>query len=389
MVVIGGASLVIFAAGIPLAFRRGLEMIPDGRIVAFLIGVDLLAIACYAVIAGVLIWQRSDDWLALFVALMLILTAVLYNDGALDSPVPIWITAAVLALAETTQLAFLWIFPDGAFFPRRARLLLGPVLCWRMIMWGSFYLVRYRAQPGDVIGLGAVPLYPLDILAVIGLFIHGAAAQIIRYRRVSTPAQRQQTKWLLFGVLVAVLVLGPEVLLVQGLGVLQGSNDINVTLMIVSRLIMFAAVLAVPATIAVAILRYRLFEIDILINRTLVYSLVTGLLLAIYLISIVLLQAVAALLIGDGHSDLATIGSTLTIAALFSPLRRRVQHTIDRRFYRRKYDAAQTIGLFGATLRNEVDLDMLNARLLAVVEETMQPAQLTLWLFERPPQGPG
>jgi len=105
-------------------------------------------------------------------------------------------------------------------------------------------------------------------------------------------------------------------------------------------------------------------------------------LLMIYMGSVVLLQLIIAFVAGEGYNDLATIGSTLAIAAVFSPLRLNVQRTIDRRFYRRKYDAARTIEAFGVTLRDEVDLEMLSARLLAVVDDTMQPAQLTLWLPE-------
>ena len=382
VLLISGGALLVFAVGVPGAVRRGLEMAPSPGLVLFLIGVDLLALACFATLGALLIWRRSGDWLALFVGLMLILTGVLYNDAALDSPVPVWLIAAILALAETTELGFLWLFPSGTFFPRLVGRLLGPIFCWRLIMWGMVYLPRYRALPGDVIALGAVPLHPLDVLIVISLFVHGAAAQIIRYRRVSTPVQRLQTRWLLLGVLLSVVIIGPQVLLVQGFGILQTAGGIHIAGLIGSRLLMLAAVLATPATIAVAILRYRLFEIDILINRTLVYTILTGLLLVIYMGSVVLLQLIIAFVAGEGYNDLATIGSTLAIAAVFSPLRLNVQRTIDRRFYRRKYDAARTIEAFGVTLRDEVDLEMLSARLLAVVDDTMQPAQLTLWLPE-------
>ncbi len=375
-------ALLIFATGVPGAVRRGLEMAPSPGLVTFLIGVDLLALACFAALGGMLIWRRSGDWLALFVGLMLILTGVLYNDAALDSPAPVWLIAAVLALAETAELGFLWLFPSGTFFPRMAGRLLGPIFCWRLFMWGMMYLPRYRALPGDVMALGAVPLHPLDVLVVISLFVHGAAAQVMRYRRVSTPVQRLQTRWLLFGVFLSVFIIGPQVLLVQGLGILQTAGGIHIVGLIGSRLLMLAAVLALPATISVAILRYHLFEIDILINRTLVYTILTSLLLVIYLGSVVLLQLIIVFVAGEGYNDLATIGSTLAIAAIFSPLRLNVQRTIDRRFYRRKYDAARTIEAFGATLRDEVDLETLSARLLAVVDDTMQPAQLTLWLPE-------
>jgi hypothetical protein len=135
----------------------------------------------------------------------------------------------------------------------------------------------------------------------------------------------------------------------------------------------------VPIAMSIAILKYRLYDIDILINRTLVYGTLTAMLLAVYFGGIVVLQRVFIALTG-GKSTLAVVASTLTIAALFNPLRRRVQEFVDRRFYRRKYDAAKTLEAFSAKLRDETDLEALNNELVGVVRETMQPAHVSLWL---------
>jgi hypothetical protein len=226
--------------------------------------------------------------------------------------------------------------------------------------------------------------YPLLNALVSASLLVGPVffVQIYRYLRVSDAAQRQQTKWVVlgmgaagagYGVFVALDLLLPSGLLVSLLG----------------NTAFFALMLLIPISIAVAVLRYRLYDIDILINRTLVYVSLTVTLSAIYFGGVTASQAIFRVLTGqEQQPQLALVVSTLVIAALFNPLRRRIQSFIDRRFYRRKYDAAKTLEAFSAKLRDETNLDALSDEMVGVVRETMQPAHVSLWLRpELPPRG--
>jgi hypothetical protein len=205
--------------------------------------------------------------------------------------------------------------------------------------------------------------------------------QVYRYRRVSSQAQRQQTKWVVFGTTVGVAGTFPLQLPVD-LSLVGGDTPLTLLFLKVGFALSF---LLVPLSIGVAVLRSHLFDIDVLINRTLVYGSLTATLVALYFGGIVLLQRLFVVLTGE-RSTLAVVASTLVIAALFNPLRRRIQTFIDRRFYRRKYDARKTLEAFSSKLRDETDLETLNKELVGVVRETMQPAHTSLWL--RPDTAP-
>src|SRR5215211_6963756 len=226
------------------------------------------------------------------------------------------------------------------------------------------------AKPADTkINTGGV----VEILLRVGFFfvlvswLFAVAAMITRMDQ-ARGAERQQLKWFVYTVVL--LVVG---FLAALLGFGQHSVAWNIGI---------AAFNFLPIAAGIAILRYRLYDIDVVINRTLVYGTLTAALALVYVGSIVLLQGLFRALTGE-TSQLAVVASTLAIAALFVPLRRRVQAFIDRRFYRRKYDIATTLQAFNVRLRNEVDLNNLPAYLVQVVQETMQPAHVSLWL--RPP----
>ncbi len=259
------------------------------------------------------------------------------------------------------------LFPDGRL----------PTHHWRPVVWllGAgigVNVVGAPFEPGgaDPLG-GALPRSVYDALFILesGFFIvgiGGAVASVAFRLWHAEREERQQIKWLLYA--VSVMVVG-----VMGAAILPSpSSDV----FWVVTLLGFAAM---PVAVGVAILRYRLYEIDLLINRTLVYGSLTATLVTLYVGGIVLLQRAFVVLTGE-ISTLAVVASTLLIAALFNPLRRRIQGFIDRRFYRRKYDARKTLEAFSAKLRDETDLEALNAELVGVVRETMQPAHVSLWL---------
>jgi hypothetical protein len=208
-------------------------------------------------------------------------------------------------------------------------------------------------------------------LGLAALTLLSLASLILRYRRGS-PVEREQIKWLLFGCGLFAAGFVPS-LWTQGL---QTTSPFSAfwTLLFVVGLV------AIPASIGIAILRYRLWDIDVLIRRTLIYSVLTGLLALAYFGLVVALQNLLRTVTAERQNQLVTVVSTLAIAALFVPLRRWVQAFIDRRFYRRKYDAAHTLAVFGAALRDEVELDSLTQHLVQVVQTTMEPASVSLWL---------
>ena len=258
----------------------------------------------------------------------------------------------------TPTIALFVLFPDGRFVPPWTR--------WLILL----------SIPLTVAILYLPPSYSW---AILGMIVLGAVyAQIYRYRYVSAPTERQQTKWVLFGFLLWLVLMG----------ILGVPYSIEMSLPAGSPLPWWSLVgsagwwvvlTIVPLSLSIAVLRYHLYDIDVLINRTLVYGSLTVMLALVYFGGVTATQAVLQTLTGQ-QSTLAVVASTLAIAALFVPLRRRVQGFVDRRFYRSKYDARKTLEVFSAKLRDETDLEALNNELVGVVRETMQPAHISVWL---------
>jgi hypothetical protein len=216
-----------------------------------------------------------------------------------------------------------------------------------------------------------LPLLPLCMLA-------SALSLVLRYRR-SGGEERQQIKWIAFAASVVVVLYAIAMIASFVFPAESWTTAGSVWWLNLLTYAVLSSFTLVPIAVGIAVLKYRLYEIDIIINRTLVYVSLTVMLVALYLGGIVVLQRFFVLLTGQ-QSTLAVVASTLLIAALFTPLRRAIQSFIDRRFYRRKYDARKTLEAFSARLRDETDLEALNGELVGVVRETMQPAHVSLWL---------
>ena len=324
----------------------------------------VFTLVCFAV-AAVIFSRRSDDRMALFASFVLLLFGGAGAAGTMRALAEVypafWFPVTLLDyVSQVSFVVFFYLFPDGRFVPRWTR--------WLAVAAALFFVPDIFFSDSAL----AVLIGPVFFVFIISLVV----AQVYRYRRVSTPEQRQQTKWVVFGFATALAGFTAVILLTTFVPAIRVAGPLGV--MIFSTII-YGFLLLIPLSIGVAILRSRLYDIDVVINRALVYGALTATLVLVYAGSVVLLQYLLRALTGQG-STLAVVASTLAIAALFGPFRRRVQALIDRRLYRDKYDAAKVLEAFGATLRDETDLDRLGAGLVAVTRETVQPAHVSLWL---------
>jgi hypothetical protein len=363
-------AVALFLVGIPgrwaLAVKEATDQLAGHTQPALTVGVYAaikvaldIALAVVSSTVGLVIFlRRAREPMALFVGIMLVALGQIGNGDALrgGGPGVQLLVGVVYLVAWTSFTLFFYLFPDGRFVPSWSR-------------WLALVAVLANLYPGTL------PL-EFQLAMLIGPLAFAIAAQVYRYLRVSTLSQRQQTKWVVGGmagyiggtaISAALWILWPAV------------NEKGSLAFLVGRAIGTFLFMLIPLSVGAAILRYRLYDIDVIIRRTLIYAMLTTLLAGVYFSGVVLLQGLMRPLTGEGN-DLAIVATTLLIAALFLPLRRRIQAIVDRRFYRSKYNAAKTLAAFSRTARDEVELDRLTGRLAEVVEETMQPAHISIWL---------
>lgn len=393
-VILALATLGLTLASVPSYFASLHHVLPttdtpdfNGQLTASANGSDLIALglsidfyARYSVVLALASWlmfalvglviflRKSGDRVALLVAYTLLLAPIAISPNNLNTLPHAWqFAVSVLQLLGDIGFALVfYLFPGGTFAPRWTRLAAVATLI--------FWMVDIFAPPTFTDTL-------ISFLVYLALEASLVIAQIVRYRRVSTPRERQQTKWVVYGLVIGLGGVLIEIVVLYV--ILPALFKPGALVFMAGSLIQTALVACIPLSFAIAILRSQLWDIDALINRTLVYGLLTGILALVYFGSVLLLGNLARNLTGRENSAPVIVISTLAIAALFQPLRGRIQSIIDRRFYRRKYDAAHTIAAFSASLHSSVDLRDLTNQLLAAVDSTMQPSHLSLWLSPR------
>jgi hypothetical protein len=344
-----------------------------GAYAAYMIALTLATMVVSLGVSTLIVWRRPDDRMALIVALLLVTYGPLVATSsivAIPSPWRVPNECLVFLALALLVLVFL-LFPSGQFVPHWTR--------WTLVVFLAGLVPTAFVSPF----MPHTPVEQLSTLVVLGELAMLALFQLCRYRRVSSPLQRQQTKWVVFGLVLPISVYVSGSVLPLLFPVLASPSSLYpLAYNVIHPLLPFF----IPLSFGFAMLRNRLWDIDVLINRTLVYGALTVILTGVYVGLVIGLQALLRNIISQNNSVTIVI-STLAIAALFQPLRQRIQRIIDQRFYRSKYDAAKTVAAFSATLRHEVDLEQLREDLLAVVQETMQPTFVSLWL--RPPEHDG
>lgn len=335
------------------------------------IATRLLVLVGWVGVGAVLFWRASANRVALVASLSLILYAIdLYGPpGGLPSRWPALPGEIIAFLGAVCIGLFFCIFPSGRFISRWTP--------WLLLAWSA-----YSAYDIFTLSFPQAPLVrtPSDFAISTSLAACLVATQVYRYRRVSTPTQRQQTKWVVLGVVfgiggyLAAFLVG----IVMSTAFFLGPLTSNVVYTAGTLVTLF-----IPLGLGIAVLRSRLFDVDVIIRSTLVYGSLATMLVAIYFGVVVGLQSlVTAMTQQTNPQPIFIVASTLLIATLFNPLRRRLQTSIDRRFYRSKYDSARMLRAFATTLRTETNLRELSEQLKVVVEEAMQPASVSLWLRE-------
>ncbi len=401
---IAGGTLGLYLGSLPAAFRKwsALHPVVECRISCGLLGpvewealqalgltpqlyagyhillVTLLGLIPFVI--GTLTYLRQPDqgstwFFSLVLAQIGFMVPPVFDAGVEAHPSLALPAAILLTIGRAAVLISLYLFPNGRFVPPWTRWLALSVAAMFLVMFAfpslPFNLVVYETTYRT--------FSPPTVLLAAGWLGSGIFAQIYRYLRESNAVERQQTKWVIYGWIAAFIGFVSYISPYFIVPALSGPSLPRLRYFMLALPFFQFSVMLVPISTALAVLRFRLWDIDLLINRSLVYGALTGILGSLYLGSVVFLQRIL-----PAESEIAVVTSTLAILALFSPLRSRIQGAIDRRFYRQKYDADRALADFANSVRDQVELGTLIEELNTVVEATVQPKFLSLWIASEP-----
>ena len=393
------ASAVAFLGHLEPSTTRDalIGLVGSGAYPVVIFGLEVGLVVTLSGTAIVIYGRRSADWMAMFVALAFISYGV-FITPTLDAlriaiPASAFAVAVAQAMGVGAALLFFFLVPDGRFVPRWTF----PVaVVWALWNAASVFvpdspmnfsnLRPYSVLHGLLLGPTTIPepeyvATLLSFATIMTFWISGCWAQIVRYRTDSSAVRRRQTKWIVVALNFA--IAGYAALMIPRLVVpaLREPGVPNLVFHLVGTPIFLVVILLVPLFVAFSILRYHLWDIEVLVNRTLVYGALTITLVGAYIVSIVV--GLAVLSPFTGRSEVAVAVATLAVATLFQPMRARIQRTVDRRFYRSRYDAGLVISTFADRLATKVELDSLRAEVLSSVAETMHPTYVSVWLRSR------
>ena len=347
-------------------------------LITYLTGLDQLLFLVFAAVGVLILLRKPDNWLTILVSVGIIVqgAAMIRPEDSFAAVAPDWRTFAIslTCMVNICSITCLVLLPDGRFVPTYTRL---TTAFWAICILARYIFFPQFARPDGRPLAGALEPGPwmslLVLMLAIGGFITAGIAQVQRYWRLTDPTQRQQVKWYVFGVAVAVVGIVLFQLPAIFIPAVRAPGVPRVLYALIGVPAFYISVMTIPITLAFALLRYRLWEVDTVINRSLVYGALTGALLLVYFVSVAALQALLQVLTGQ-ESSLAIVGSTLAIAILFQPLRQRLQRTIDGRFYRRTVNFRQAFTEFAHEVRTIIDLQPL---LRALVDRTAHLLDIT------------
>ena len=337
---------------------------------AYMIGSEIYLALVFSIPAIMIFWRKSTDWIGVLASLSILFIGLVVMAEEIRALVRVYpslylASEALISVGVLLLMLLFYLFPNGRFAPRWLGYF---VAVSSLIILTPPFLPEAgpRSASGNL------------IVTAVGMsnVVVGFVSQLYRYRRVSSTTQRQQTKWALLGIISMFTMAMYWTAFAEYSTLPAGRPRLLFGLTALPQAVGLGFF---PISVVIAMIRYRLWDVDLIVRRTLVYALLTGLLALVYFGSVTLLSSLFTAVSGE-QSALTVVIATLGIAALFNPLRHRLQTAVDRRFFRQKYDAQQVLARFAQTARDEVSLEALTAELTRVIQETIQPEQAAIWI---------